>query len=120
MFKPSNRGARAAATASCESPTWSALGRVVAYAETGRSGVAEIAPAWSACAYRSQKLLDNGQLRNCRQETRTGDSGLVGQKSPTVVSSVSMRTALLFACSCASSDSVSFRPLKEADSLLWR
>ena len=30
-----------------ESPTWSALGRVVAYAETGQSGVAEIAPSWS-------------------------------------------------------------------------
>jgi hypothetical protein len=44
-----------------ESPTWSALGRVVAYAETGQSGVAEFAPFWSACANRSQKLLDNGQ-----------------------------------------------------------
>ena len=44
-----------------ESPSWSALGRVVAYADMGESGVAEIAPSWSACANRSQRLLDNGQ-----------------------------------------------------------
>ena len=33
-------------------PAWSALGRVVAYAETGQSGVAEIAPSWSPRVYR--------------------------------------------------------------------
>jgi len=39
-----------------ESPTSSAVGRVVAYAETGQSGVAEIAPSWSRSVHRFSRI----------------------------------------------------------------